>query len=198
MKFSMADLKNLKWSLGALVLGLALSGGLVSLSNSYLKQSLKDRETAQKRLTEARAQLGAAENDQENMSAYALEYNALVAQKVIGNEQRLDWMEGLEKLREQGSVLDFKYAIAPQQSYVPNPPVDTGNFQLNRSGMTLQIDLLHEEQLLHLVADMRKELNGWFMLDGCSLSRTGAVDELAPLKAECTGGWLTMKNKNAP
>jgi hypothetical protein len=198
MKFSIADLKNLKWSLGALVLGLALSGGLVSLSNSYLEQSLKDREAAQKRLTEARAQLGAAENDQENMSAYALEYNALVAQKVIGNEQRLDWMEGLEKLREQGSVLDFKYAIAPQQSYVPNPPVDTGKFQLNRSGMTLQIDLLHEEQLLHLIADMRKELNGWFMLDGCSLSRTGAADELAPLKAECTGGWLTMKNKNTP
>ncbi|HLY97009.1 MAG TPA: hypothetical protein VKO66_07310, partial [Sideroxyarcus sp.] len=178
--------------------GLALSGGLISLSNSYLEQSLKDREAAQKRLTEARTQLSAAENDQENMTDYALEYNALVAQKVIGNEQRLDWMEGLEKLREQGSVLDFKYAIAPQQSYAPDPPVDTGNFQLNRSGMTLQIDLLHEEQLLHLVGDMRKELNGWFMLDGCSLSRTGAADELAPLKAECTGGWLTMKNKNAP
>jgi hypothetical protein len=198
MNFSKADLQDLKWSLGALVLGLALSSGLVSLSNSYLEQSLKDRVAAQKRLAEARAQLGAAENDQENMTDYALEYNALVAQKIIGNEQRLDWMEGLEKLREQGSVLDFKYAIAPQQGYVPNPPLDTGNFQLNRSGMTLQIDLLHEEQLLRLVADMRKGLNGWFILDGCSLSRTGAADELVPLKAECTGGWLTMKNKSAP
>lgn len=198
MNFSKADLQDLKWSLGALVLGLALSGGLVSLSNSYLEQSLKDREAAQKRLTEARTQLSAAENDQENMTDYALEYNALVAQKVIGNEQRLDWMEGLEKLREQGTVLDFRYTIAPQQSYVLNPPVDTGDFQINRSGMTMQIDLLHEEQLLHLFDDMRTRMNGWFMLDGCSLSRTGAADELAPLKAECTGDWLTMKNKSAP
>jgi hypothetical protein len=45
---------------------------------------------------------------------------------------------------------------------------------------------------------MRKQMNGWFMLDGCSLSRAVATEELSPLKAECTGGWLTMKNKSAP
>ena len=198
MIFSKVDLTDLKWGLGALVLSLTLSGGLISLSEKYLAQSLKDRQAAQKQLTDARAQLSAAENDQENMAAYALEYNSLVAQKVIGNEQRLDWMEGLEKLRQQGNVLDFKYTIAPQQSYVPNPSADAGNFQLTRSSMTMQIDLLHEEQLLHLFADMRKQMNGWFMLDGCSLSRTGTADQLAPLKAECTGGWFTMKNRNAP
>ena len=95
-------------------------------------------------------------------------------------------------------MLDFKYTIAPQQSYTPKPPLDAGNFQLSRSSMTLQIDLLHEEQLLHLFADLSSQFNGWFMLDGCSISRTGTANELAPLKAECTGGWFTMKNKNAP
>jgi hypothetical protein len=196
MNFSATDLQNLKLSLGAFVLSLALGGGLIYLSNQYLAHSLKEREAAQKQLTEARSQLGATQNDQENMSAYALKYNALLAQKVIGTEQRLDWMEGLEKLRQQGSVLDFKYTIAPQQNYAPNPPVDAGNFQLSRSSMTLQIDLLHEEQLLHLFSDMHNQLNGWFMLDGCSLSRTSATEEMAPLKADCTGGWFTMKSKN--
>jgi hypothetical protein len=107
-------------------------------------------------------------------------------------------MEGLEKLRQKGSVLDFKYTIAPQQAYTPNPPVDAGNFQLSRSSMTLQIEMLHEEQLLNLFADMRKELNGWFMLDGCIITRTGTLDDVAPLKADCTGGWFTMKTKGAP
>jgi hypothetical protein len=198
MSFSATDLSNLKWSLGAFVLSLVLCGGLISLSGSYLAHAQKDREAAQKQLSEARAQLGTTQDDQENMSTYALKYNALLAQKVIGTEQRLDWMEGLEKLRQQGSVLDFKYTIAPQQAYVPNPPVDAGNFQLSRSNMTLQIDLLHEEQLLHLFADMRKQMSGWFMLDGCTLTRTGAADTTAPLKAECSGGWLTMKTRNSP
>jgi len=197
MTFSKDDLPILKWSLGAFMLSIALSAGVISLSNTYLEHSLKDRQAAQQRLFDSRAQLLAAQNDEENMSTYAFEYNSLLAQKVIGDEQRLDWMEGLEKLRQQGVVLDFKYTIAPQQNFVPAPAVDAGNFRLSRSSMTLQIDLLHEEQLLHLFGDMRGKLNGWFMLDGCSISRTGTTQELAPLKAECTGGWFTMKNKNA-
>lgn len=198
MSFSVADLPNIKWSLGAFVLSIALGSGIVVLSEGYLNQSMKERQAAQKQLGDARTQLVAAQSDQENMSAYAMEYNSLLAQKIIGNEQRLDWLEELEKLRQQGTVLDFKYTIAPQQSYAPNPPVDAGNFQLNRSSMNLQIDLLHEEQLLHLFAAMRKQMKGWFMLDGCTLSRTGSADEMTPLKADCTGGWFTMKNKNAP
>lgn len=198
MNFSKDDLADVKLSLGALVLSIVLSGALISLSGSYLENSLKESQSAQNSLNDSRMQLIAAQSDQENMSSYALEYNALLAQKVIGNEQRLDWMEGLEKLRQQGTVLDFKYTIAPQQAYAPNPPLDAGNFQLSRSSMTLQIDLLHEEQLLTLFAEMRKQLNGWFMLDGCSVSRSGTLDDLTPLKAECTGGWFTMKPRGAP
>ena len=198
MTFSKDDLPILKWSLGAFVLSLVLSAGIISLSNSYLETSLKGRQIAQQQVFDTRAQLLAAQSDEENMSAYAFEYNSLLGQKVVGDEQRLDWMEGLEKLRQQGSVLDFKYTISPQKSYTPNPPLDAGNFILSRSSMSMQIDLLHEEQLLHLFADMHSKLNGWFMLDGCTLSRTIATDEMSPLKADCTGGWFTMKNKSAP
>jgi hypothetical protein len=198
MSFSKDDLIDLNWSLSAFALSLAVSGILVALSGGYLEHSLKESQTAQQTLNDSRTQLLAAQSDQENMSAYALEYDALLAQKVIGNEQRLDWMEGLEKLRNQGIVLDFKYTISPQQSYAPTPALDAGNYQLSRSSMALQIDLLHEEQLLHLFSNMRSQLNGWFMLDGCSLSRTSTQTELAPLKADCTGGWFTMKTKGAP
>ena len=198
MSFSKDDLPEIKWSLGALLFSLAVSGGLIFLSNTYIEHALKGRQTAQQQLTDARTQLSSAQNDQENMAAYALEYNALLAQKVIGDEQRLDWIEGLERLRQQGTVLDFKYTIEPQQDYAPNPPVETGNFKLGRSGMKLEIDLLHEQQLLNLLTNMRNQMNGWFMLDGCTLSRTSTTEELAPLKANCNGGWLTIKNRGAP
>jgi hypothetical protein len=198
MNFTNADFADIKWGLGAFVCSIALSAALTSISGSYLAHSLKERQTAQNQLNDSRMQFMSVQSDQENMSAYALEYNALLAQKVIGNEQRLDWMEGLEKLRQQGRVLDFKYTIAPQQPYAPKPPLDAGNFQLSRSNMTLQIDLLHEEQLLYFFTDMHKQLNGWFMLDSCSLSHKNPSEEMSPLKADCTGGWFTMKNKNTP
>lgn len=198
MRFSKVDLPNLKWSLGAFVLSLTLAGVLFYLSEAYLAHAIQDREDAQKQLTDAQVQLAAAQNDQQNMAIYAMEYNALMVQKVIGDEQRLDWMEGLEKLRQQGRVLDFTYTISPQQAYAPSPPLDAGNFQLNRSGMTMQINLLHEGQLLDLIAAMRTQMKGWFMLDSCALSRVIAGNDASPLKAECKGGWFTMKNRNTP
>ena len=199
MSFSVADIPEIKWSLLAFGASLAVAAGLVELSAGYQHQAKEDRQTAQRQLNEARDQLIAAQSDLENMAAYQKEFQALEAQKVIGDEQRLDWMEGLEKIRQQGEVLDFKYGIAPQQAYVPNPPLDTGNLALNISPMTLQIDLLHEEQLLRLFTALNTQIKGWFMLERCSLTPTGAQGATpGTLKAECAGGWLTMKNRNAP
>jgi hypothetical protein len=196
MSFSKNDLPYLKFSLLAFAVSIALSIGMTSYSENYLEQSLKARTDAQKQLSDARVQLIAAQGDQENMSAYSLEYLSLQDQKVIGTEQRLDWVEGMEKLRQQGIVLDFKYTIAPQQGYTPAPPVDAGNFQLNRSNMSMQIDLLHEEQLVQFISALRSQLKGWYILDGCTIARAGT--ESSPLKADCTGGWFTMKNRNMP
>ena len=199
MSFSSADIKELKWSLLSFALSLALAAVLVNYSANFQHQALQDRQTAQRQLIEARNQLYAAQNDQQNMASYQLEYEALQKEKVIGNEQRLDWIEGLEKLRAMGLVLDFKYSISPQQAYVPAPPLDSDGFALNFSPMTLQIDLLHEEQLLHLFSALHTHTMGWFMLDHCSLSGAETQGEaVSALKAECAGGWLTMKSKSAP
>lgn len=199
MSFAASDFAEIKWSLGAFLVSLGIAAWLVSFSEDYKHDAQKERQAAQEQLTKAQAQLATAQNDFENMATYKLEYEALETQKVIGNEQRLDWIEGLEKIRKQGIVLDFKYSIGPQQGYAPNPPLDAGNFALNLSPMTLQIDLLHEEQLDRLFTAMMTQMEGWFILDRCTLSGGDAqATGAASLKADCAGGWLTMKNRSAP
>ena len=199
MSLSKTDLQDLKWSLGAFVLSIALGASLISYSQHYLEQSLLERQTAQRRLSDARSQLLNLQSDQENMAVYAQEYNALLMQKIIGEEPRLDWIEGLDKLRRQGIVQDFTYEIAPRQNFAPDPALETGNLQLNRSTMTLQLSLLHEGQLLHFFAALRSQLKGWFMLDGCSIARPDTEsDANKPLKAECTGSWITIKTGSTP
>jgi len=199
MSFSVSDITEIKLSLGAFVLSIVVAAGLSVFSEDYRHGALQAKQAAQEQLNKAREQAATAQNDFENMATYKLEYEALETQKVIGNEQRLDWIEGLEKIRKQGIVLDFKYSVGPQQSYAPNPPLDAGNFALNLSPMTMQIDLLHEEQLDRLFSAMMTQMEGWFILDRCALS-TGTTDtgEVSSLKADCAGGWLTMKNRNAP
>lgn len=199
MSFSASDIPEIKWSLGAFIVSLGIAAGLISFSEDYKHAAQQDRQAAQEQLGKAQAQLSTAQSDFENMATYKLEYEALEKQKVIGNEQRLDWIEGLEKIRKQGTVLDFKYAIGPQQGYTPSPSLDAGNFTLNLSPMTLQIDLLHEEQLDRLFSAMMTQMEGWFILDHCTISKGGEqTSGVASLKADCAGGWLTMKNRNAP
>lgn len=198
MSFSTHDLGAIKWSLLACLLSVGFAVGLIQYSAGMQQKALRDLQQAQKQLTEARNQLNIAQSDLENMSAYQMEYRALVAQKVIGDEQRLDWLEALEGLRKQGIVPVFKYTIAPQKPYVPNPPLTAGNFALSMSPVTMQIDLLHEGQLMTFLQALKNQRPGWFILDGCTMTRNTNPESGIRLRSDCSGGWFTMKNRSAP
>ena len=206
MRFSKSDFPLIKWSLLLFMLVLGMSSIIIVASENLVAQSQRDQRDAKRQLSDARSRLATAGEDHENMQTYTLEYNALLKRNVIGNDQRLDWIEGLEKIHKQNRVpgfMEFKYAIAPQKPYTPAPPLDSGNFDLHLSDMTLQFELLHEEQLTAFFDALRTGINGWFIIDHCSMERTAATadaDDLGiahQLKAECAGGWLTMKNRNA-
>lgn len=198
MSFSTEDLGQIKWSLLACCASIGVAVALVEYSASIQQTALRNLQQAQQQLNAAREQLATAQSDQENMAAYQMEYEALVAQKVIGDEQRLDWIEDLDNLRRQHMVPDFKYTIAPQKGYAPNPPLAAGNFNLSLSPMAMQFDLTHEGQLLEFLDALNKRIPGWFLLDGCAISRnTGAGEGGITLRADCNGGWFTMKNRNA-
>ena len=200
MTLSKADLPHIKWSLTVFIITLAVSVTTVVLSDNFFTHAQRSYQAAQQQLSDARSRLAGVQDDRANMSTYAKEYATLLDRKIIGEDQRLDWMEGLENIRRQNLVSEFKYTISPQQPYTPTPTLSNGNFELNLSGMTLQLDLLHEGQLINFFDILSKEMKGRFLLDHCTIDRSGTVTDTNPvaqLKAECAGGWLTLKNRNA-
>lgn len=201
MKFSGSDFALMRWSILAIFASSLVSVIILYGSGGYAEKARKERRSAQDILNDARNRLATAHQDQENMDIYASEYSLLIEDKVIGDDQRLDWMEGLEKIRRQNLVTDFRYTIAPQKIYTPQPPVDSGNFDIRYSEMKLQLDLLHEGQLPDFFNALHNQVKGWYQLEGCTLQRTAPGDGAAAapyIKAECSGGWITLKNRNAP
>ena len=194
MTFSQADLPHIKLSLITLIASLVIGGSAVFFSQKFATDAKKASHDAQQQLTEARNNLKAAQDDQENMVTYTKEYSAIQRREIIGNEQRLNLIESLETLRQRKRVLDFKYAIAPQQPHKPAIALDSGNFDLKLSAMTLQLELLHEGQLIAFFESLRSDMNGWFILDKCTLERSSGT--AAQLRADCAGGWLTLKKRN--
>ncbi len=196
MKLSRADFPQLKWSVITFLAALCASGIAIAASKNFVSHAQREQQVSQQQLGTVRSRLAAAEEDSKNIKAYTSEYGELLKRNLIGDDQRLDWIEGLEKIRNRNLVLDFKYRIAPQHSYIPPIPLDKGNFELNMSDMNLQFDLLHEEQLINFFDTLRTDINGWFILEHCTMERSTDSDATAQLKAECTGGWLTLKNRN--
>ena len=201
MRLSTSDFPLMRRSILAVCASTLVSAAILYGSGEYSKSAQNNLSNAQTMLNDARNRLATALQDQENMAIYAGEYGVLTEQKIVGDDQRLDWMEGLEKIRLKNLVADFRYHIAPQKIYTSQPPIDSGNFDIHYSEMKLQFDLLHEAQLLNFFDALRVDIKGRYQLEGCTMQRTGADNEdeqttATPLKAECSGGWITLKNRN--
>lgn len=198
MKFSRSDLALMQWSLLGLCASVLISAAFLYGSGHYATRAQQDRRAAQSRLDDARRQLTAAQEDRQNMATYAEKYQSLAQGGIFGDGQRLDWMEGLERLRQQHIVDSFRYNIAPQKPHVPVSPIDGGVFDIQYSEMVLELDLLHEGQLINFFSALRAQVKGHYQLEGCTLQRQAAGPESAEgLKASCRGGWITLKNRNA-
>lgn len=204
MTFGKNEIRTLRKSLWGLSAALLLSGGIVYYTKEIKSQTKAELRNAQNAVSDARRQLDSARQDAESMSTYSIEYGALLAQEIIGEDKRLNWIEALEKIRQQNPTNDFRYRIEPQQPYTPNPALDTGNFDIRYSAMKLQFELLHEGQLVDFFAALRHDINGWYHLESCTLQRKSVdieqpftPDASARLSAECSGGWITLKNRNA-
>jgi len=203
MKLAKQDLLLIRMSLLAICASI-LSGAIVLYSSGeYAKKVLMDQRHAQNQLNATVSRLSDAYDDRKNMAAYADEYSTLIERKIISDDQRLDWMEGMEKIRQQNLVMNFRYSIAPQRIYTSSAPIKSGNFDIHYSEMKLQFELLHEEQLLNFFAALRDQIKGHYQLEGCTLQHatpdnTEEQRATARLKAECNGGWITLKNRNAP
>jgi len=202
MKLSKSDFPLMRRSILAVCASTLVSAVILYGSGEYAESAQNNRRNAQTLLNDARNRLTTALQDQENMAIYAGEYGALIEQKIIGDDQRLDWMEGLEKIRLKNPVTDFRYHIAPQKIYASQLPIDSGNFDIRYSEMKLQFDLLHEAQLLNFFDALRADIKGWYQLEGCTMQRIGTDNEdeqttAIRLKAECSGGWVTLKNRSA-
>lgn len=202
MKFSSSDFQMMRWNIAAIFGSVILSGIILYASMQYEDHAKIDFRAAQNQIKDARNRLTAAHHDQENLASYSKDYNALEDRKIIGDDHRLDWMEGLEKLRQQNLAVDFRYNIAPQKIYAPQPAIDGGNFEIHYSETKLQFDLLHEGQLLNFFDTLLNQIKGQYQLEGCTMQRvaTGeksALTTVTHIKAECSGGWITLKNRNA-
>lgn len=197
MTFQKADIRYLKWPLLVFLSALGFGSAAIVVSKDFAARARGEIQGAQSQLDAARANFAAAEEDRKNMTVYLREYGELAEHGIIGEGQQLDWIENMEKIRRLHRVLNFSYTLSRQHLHTQKIKAGRGRFDLNMSDMALQIELLHEGQLMNFIDQLRAAPRGKFILNNCAMERADDASATALLRASCAGSWLTLSRKDA-
>jgi hypothetical protein len=116
---------------------------------------------------------------------------------VIGDENRLSWVEVIQREANDHSLVSVKYNIASQElDSRENLKSDFAGIDVFRSMMSLDMKLLHEGDFLAIM-DALKDAKGLFVADDCNIELLNPGGEPSALedniKATCDLSWYTMK-----
>lgn len=201
MKLDAKDFKRLQWAIAFLALMAVVGGGSVWTAQQMKKSSEKAfKETAAAR-RDIQSKLARAQEEQQELRDKIGRFRALQAHGYIGPEQRLDWIETIARIKTARRIFRLDYEFAPQR------PVDAGilpggamagGFEIMTSQMRLQMQLLHEGELLAFLAELRDAVQALIQVRSCTIERLapGTADRgnNAQLKAECTLEWITLRD----
>ena len=193
MKLGASDFPKLQWSLLATVLMMAIGAAMVYFAFNATEAAKRDRTAAQTERNEFDGKLKQVRNEEDEIKQKSAVFNALQTRGMIGEEQRLEWVELLKDIRDTRRLIDLQYEIAPQRRL----DTDTAKgFAFYSSTMRLQLKLLHEEDLTRLIDDLHKRARALIQVKSCDVSRLpqGAGDSTpsAQLQADCRIDWITL------
>ena len=123
---------------------------------------------------------------------YHRRYQALHEQGFVGLESRLDWIESLRTAAESLTLTHVSYVIEPQNDVVaPVQSILHGeDIGIHVSRMGLEMELLHELDLLRLIDELQRTAPGLIKVDSCALEwqqeRAAGLSGDANLSASCT------------
>jgi hypothetical protein len=200
MNFTREDLAKLA---APLVLALALIGAglaIVWSANDARAKALIRLAEAQGERRQASQRLARIAEEEREVHEKLDVYKQLKRLHILGEEQRLEWADAISRIRRERELLDLSYRV-DRQKLAKSVPGKPANVDFFASLMRVQLDLLHEEDLLRFLADLRASGNAYYAVKSCSLTRTGQAASganMTPrLRAVCEIELITVIDKAA-
>lgn len=195
MKFARADFKKIRISLLVAVLAIAAGTVTVLFSLKQIQAAQLTEKAASAEHNEFESKLRQVRNEENEIKQKSALFSNLQARGIIGEEQRLDWVELLKDIRDKRRLLSMEFEISPQRTLDNNPG---SNFVFYSSTMKLQLKLLHEEDLTRLLDDLRSQARALIQVKSCNVSRLPRSsgeqgNNLAQLQADCQIDWITAR-----
>jgi hypothetical protein len=178
-----------------------IAGGVVAvlLTQQLVRKAAGEQQAAATERQSAQDKLARATDEEREIRDRLVDYRKLLARGVIGDEQRLDWVERIGEIKTARKLFDVRYSIDAQRAVDYPGVAGGGDVEFLASSMKLDMSLLHEEDLFRFLDDLRGALSAHVVVRSCTLQRSErAASErgLAPrLQATCDIDLVTIRDR---
>lgn len=200
MTFSRDELRKLALPLALGLALLAAGAGLVWTVNGSLARAKSALGAAQAERSQVTERLARIAEEEREVKEKLEVYQHLKRLNILGEERRLEWADAVSRIRTQRDLLDVRYRVE-RQRLLASLPGKPGNVDFFASTMRVELALLHEEDLLRFLADLRSSGNAYYAVRRCSLTRMaqiGAGATMSPrLRGDCDIDLITVLDRGA-
>lgn len=200
MRFTREELRKLALP-SALAFILLIAGAAIIWSgDAALAAAQRQIASAEAERAQATERLARISEEEREVNEKLDVYKQLKSLNILGEERRLEWADAITRIRTQRELLDLSYRVDRQKLLV-SAPGKPANVDIFASTMRVQLALLHEEDLLRFLSDLRNSGNAYYSVKSCSLNRTGQAatgTTISPrLRADCEIDLITMIDRAA-
>ena len=200
MSFTRDELKNLLLPALITLALLAAGGALIWSADNALAGARIELAAAQAERRQNAERLARISEEEREVSEKLDVYRRLGQLNILGEERRLEWADAITRIRGERELLDLRYRVE-RQRLLTSAPGKPANVDFFASTMKVELALLHEEDLLRFLADLRNSGNAFYSVQRCVLSRTGqaatGVGITPRLRAECEIDLVTIIDRAA-
>ena len=189
------DWMVLRGALGVFALCAAVAGAIIAVSFLFRDQMYKRYQLSQVSFSDASRRYLSVDVDDRMIRDYYPRFIELYNQGIIGNENRLSWIEVLRHAGRSIGMPALRYQISSQTQDKPPFISNTDGYQIYTSTMKLEMDLLDEYDFSNLLDDLDKQASGLFSVSNCSFSREPEIKFKKGAKnisASCKLLWYTI------
>jgi hypothetical protein len=201
MNLAVKDLLRLRWSLVFLLAMIVAGAGLVYLMQQMVQQAEVEGRELSRQVADVQGRVFRAHEEEQDMRGRIRRFQELMDKGIIGQEERLDWVEQIARIKSARRLLEVQYEIQPQApisaAALPGGAA-AGAYEIMASTMKLHMRLLHEDDLLGFIADLRHAVHANLLVRECRVERNaggGQMPVQAQLQADCTIDWITLREK---
>jgi hypothetical protein len=150
-----------------ILISVALFGG----SNWYNEQQQEKYDVSKQELWQIKEKLKLGKKLAYWLSGYKPFYEQLIKEHIVNDEDRLGWIESIDRIVKNEKIPYVKFTLNRQQATkFPFYKKDIDGVSLFKTVMELNFSLLHEGDLFKLLNSLEQQTQGLFLIKSCQLS----------------------------